>query len=127
MSRRREVLGLGILLVVGFVACSDPARQTPRGTVAQPGEELETATVTYRGRGIVRALNPAGLTITIEHDGIAGFMPAAAVISFPVASAELFEGIDVDDLVEFVIEHNPAGTKIVELSEAALLPPPPSP
>jgi hypothetical protein len=121
------VLGLGILLVAGLTSCGDPAKQAPQGTVATrqapPGKELEANTFTYRGRGIVREINREGLTITIEHQGIPGFMPVPSVLSFMVANAELLQDVEV-------LQHNPAETKIIELTEAVVTPsttPPTSP
>lgn len=134
--RRRAVgvLGLGILLVAGLTSCGDPAKQAPQGTVATrqapPGQELEANTFTYRGRGIVREINREGLTITIEHQGIPGFMPVPSVLSFMVANAELLQDVEVGDAVEFVLQHNPAETKIIELTKTELTPsstPPTSP
>ena len=128
MGRRAVgVFGLAVLLVTGLTSCGDPAKQAPQGTVATrqapPGKELEANTFTYRGRGIVREINRGGLTITIEHQGIPGFMPVPSVLSFMVANEELLQDIEVDDAVEFVLQHNPAETKIVELTKTVLTSP----
>lgn len=126
-KRSRGVLLLGFVLL-GLAGCTDPARQAPAGTVGMRGDpsqqSLEANTVTYSARGVVRELNPTGLTITIEHEGIAGFMPAPGIVSFPVTGAELFEGIEVGTTVDFEIRHNPAETRIVKL---VVISPPASP
>ena len=60
-----------------------------------------------QGMGIVKAIDTAGNTITLQHEAIASFGWPAMTMAFKVASPELLKTVKVGDKVQFTL--HPAG------------------
>jgi len=61
------------------------------------------ATNSYKGVGVVKAIDPKGPAIEIDHGDIEGLMPAMEM-EFPVTDRSLLNGIAVNDRIDFTIE-----------------------
>ena len=61
-----------------------------------------------QGVGVIRAIDTAQGTITLEHQAIASIGWPAMTMKFKVASAELLQGLKVGEKVQFTL--HPAGT-----------------
>jgi Cu/Ag efflux protein CusF len=109
---RRNRFGLalaGLLVSVVFAdetkafgvdarVCSVPLASIPWFRVQ------ETAAVgTFRGVGVIRAVNPAAGAVTLNHEEIKGFM-AAMVMMYRVQPLSLTSGLEPGDKVEFAID-----------------------
>ena len=66
------------------------------GQLAEPAPRQEV----YEVKGVVREVNPAENSLTIEHENIPGFMPAMTM-SFAVKDPTLLREVAVGDRVKF--------------------------
>ncbi|MCZ6714085.1 MAG: redoxin domain-containing protein [Deltaproteobacteria bacterium] len=69
---------------------------------------------TYGVTGIVHEVDAAHLQLQIEHDDIAGFMPAMTM-NFDVASKELMQGIEPGMHVKFELERSATSLRITAI------------
>jgi len=96
-----------ILICIALVGCtdandrSDQSHPTPSPSVTGPAAAV--ATRGYNGVGTVKALNPKGPSIEIDHGDIEGLMPAMQM-EFQVSDATLLNGLQVNDQIDFTIE-----------------------
>jgi len=78
---------------------------------------------TYKAVGVVRAIDPAAGKITLDHEDIAGYMPAMQM-NEAVSDAKMLEAVRVGDRVEFEIERTGAQlvvTKLDKIGETLLV------
>ena len=97
---------LALGLVVACRGGGDQANQsqaTPSPSPAVTGPAAAVATRSYKGVGTVKALNPNGPSIEIDHGDIEGLMPAMQM-EFEVSDAALLNGLQVNDRIDFTIE-----------------------
>ena len=91
-------LSLPILLIFGLLAgCSRPTGQeptqgatdtgTPSGAGDVPAAASETST--FSATGVVKAVDPAGKTVTIAQDPVAALQWQAMTMTFDVPDADL--------------------------------------
>jgi Cu/Ag efflux protein CusF len=70
----------------------------------------------YKAAGVIKALNPKGPAIEIDHGDVEGLMPAMQM-EFPVTDASLLNGLAVNDQIDFTIENATDGMKVVEIKK----------
>lgn len=70
----------------------------------------------YNGEGVVKAINPKGPAIEIDHGEIKGLMEAMQM-EFPVTDANLLNGLAVNDRIDFTIEDATDGMKVVAIKK----------
>jgi protein SCO1 len=73
---------------------------TPGGESKAAPEESETGARMYEAHGIVRQIAADRRAITIQHDAIAGYMPAMTM-EFPVRNTTELHGISPSDEITF--------------------------
>ena len=104
--------------MLAFVwACggNDPnQKQTP--PVPPSGPAAAVATNQYKAAGVVKALNPKGPAIEIDHGDVEGLMPAMQM-EFPVTDPNLLNGLAVNDRIDFTIENATDGMKVVAIQK----------
>jgi mono/diheme cytochrome c family protein len=71
---------------------------------------------TYDSTGVIKAVDPKTLSVTIDHRDIPGFM-SAMEMTFPAANASLIENIAVGNSVAFVLERSSGKVVLVSLTK----------
>ena len=91
-------LSLTLLLMFGFLAgCSRPSGQEPTQDATDTGTPAGAsdmpaaapATSTFSATGVVKAVDPAGKTVTIAHDPVAALQWPAMTMTFNAPDADL--------------------------------------
>jgi len=100
---RRYVLLLPVLVLM--IACSGTAEQpeAPEETAAEP--------TVYTVRGMFARVEDDGLTMTVRHEEIPGYMPSMSM-PFTVKDAALLEGLEYGDKIEFELEVGDEGALV---------------
>jgi Cu/Ag efflux protein CusF len=94
---------------------STPASPTAASTHQSHGDSLPTqARQTFQGTGTVTKIDAINPSIELDHDPIAGHMPAMRMEWF-LSDAELLDSISVGDRVAFTLELNGARESIIAL------------
>ena len=123
MARKSWVTARVVIsvLVLAFVAACGvhESRQQPASTPTQTPASGPAAAVQsnqYKAEGVVKALNPKGPAIEIDHGDVEGLMPAMQM-EFPVTDANLLNGLAVNDRIDFTIENATDGMKVVAIKK----------
>lgn len=98
-------------VLLAFIAACGGANQQTNNQTPSPAAGGPGAAVTskgYPGEGTVKAINPQGPSIEIDHGDIEGLMPAMQM-EFDVTDAAMLNGLAVNDRVDFTVEDH-AGT-----------------
>jgi Cu/Ag efflux protein CusF len=66
--------------------------------------------------GIVKGLDPKLPAIEIDHQDIAGLMPAMQM-QFPVTDVSLLNGLAVNDRIDFTIESGTGEMKVTAIKK----------
>ena len=114
---RKSWLTTFCLALALFTACggnNSDQKQTP--PVPASGPAAAVATNQYKATGVVKALNPKGPAIEIDHGDVEGLMPAMQM-EFPVPDANLLNGLAVNDKIDFTIENATDGMKVVAIQK----------
>jgi Cu/Ag efflux protein CusF len=116
MARKSWLTALSLALV--FVAAcgnNDPNQeQTPPVKATGPAAAVQTNQ--YKAAGVVKALDPKGPAIEIDHGEVDGLMPAMQM-EFPVTDPNLLIGLAVNDRIDFTIENATDGMKVVAITK----------
>ena len=83
-----------VLIAFAFAACSKPAAQPAQSTAT------ETAAQSYSVKGILRAINFADQSVTVEHEEIPDYMPAMTM-PFDVKSMAEVQPLKAGDGIKF--------------------------
>jgi protein SCO1 len=104
---------LPLSLVFGF-ACQSAASMDPESREPRPeAREAEQAEAeTWRARGVIKRIERDRGMITIHHEDVPGYMPSMTM-PFWVESDALFEGLAVDDAVEFRFRRGEGGKHFI--------------
>ena len=103
------------LALVG--ACGDNnSDQKQTQPVPPSGPAAAVQSNQYKATGVVKALNPKGPAIEIDHGDVEGLMPAMQM-EFPVTDANLLNGLTVNDKIDFTIENATDGMKVVAIQK----------
>ncbi len=81
-----------------------------------PDQRRRSQTNQYKAAGVVKALNPKGPAIEIDHGDVEGLMPAMQM-EFPVTDSNLLNGLAVNDKIDFTIENATDGMKVVAIKK----------
>ena len=115
-------LPLIIILLILTVACQ---KQVPIASNTQPASQTASTPVAestipkdgnYTSKGKVTKVNPDMPSIELNHEEIAGVMPAMQM-EFYVKDKSLLEGIKVGDNVEFILEYKHPSETIVGIKK----------
>lgn len=107
-----------LALALMFGCGGNKTEQKPANANATPasGPAAAVQTNRYQGEGTVKALNLNAPSIEINHGDIDGLMPGMQM-EFPVTDAQLLNGLAVNDRVDFTIENDPEGMKVVAIKK----------
>lgn len=100
MKMHITMLALTMLVAV-------PAFAAPRAMDNMPGMHHDAAPIDVQGIGVVKAIDTANGTITLQHEAIDSIQWPAMTMAFKVASPELLDGVKLGDKVQFGL--HPAG------------------
>jgi Cu/Ag efflux protein CusF len=116
--RKTQVVIAGLLLTF-VAACGSrielEQKPVPTQTPAS-GPAAAVQTNQYQAEGVVKAINPKGPAIEIDHGEIKGLMDAMQM-EFPVTDANLLSGLAVNDRIEFTVENATDGMKVVAIKK----------
>ena len=115
-----------IFACVALIALAACGKQPAENTAPAPkpsGPAVAVQTNSYQGVGIVRGLNPKRPGIEIEHEDIVGLMPAMQM-EFPVTDPKLLNGLAINDRIDFTVENDPEGVKVVAIKKIEVTPQP---
>ena len=104
---------LALALLCGCGGKPTP-KQTPPAQASGPAAAVQTNQ--YKAAGVVKALNPKGPAIEIDHGDVEGLMPGMQM-EFPVTDANLLNGLAVNDRIDFTIENATDGMKVVAIQK----------
>lgn len=100
MKTKLLILSILFIFVTIFSGCST-------GNVANLNADLFRQT--YKSKGVIRKVDPAAGTVTIDHEDIPGYMTAMEMTN-PVADPSLLTAVKAGDKVDFEILRD--GSKI---------------
>lgn len=114
---RKSWLTTFFLALIFVGACGgNKTNQQQAPVVPASGPAAAVATNQYKATGVVKALNPKGPAIEIDHGDVEGLMPAMQM-EFPVTDANLLNGLAVNDKIDFTIENATDGMKVVAITK----------
>jgi Cu/Ag efflux protein CusF len=88
------------------------------GAISPALAEEAEASGTFRGVGVVKAVDPRTGALTVAHDEIKGFM-AAMIMMYRVDPASLSAGLRPGDKIEFAIDAKSYTIRDIKLIEQA--------
>jgi protein SCO1 len=104
------------VLFVGACGIHDRAPKPASTPTPASGSPAAAKSNQYQGEGVVKAINPKGPAIEIDHGEIKGLMEAMQM-EFPVTDANLLNGLAVNDRIDFTIEDATDGMKVVAIKK----------
>ena len=105
----------GCLALTLIAACGDRGpNQSSSPTPSGPAVAVQSSS--YKGVGIVKALDPKLPAIEIDHEDIAGLMPAMQM-QFPVTERALLNGLAVNDRIDFMVENGTGEMKVTAIKK----------
>ena len=96
-----------VLLIAVFAACS--------GT-EEPAAESAAEPTVYTVRGMLARVEDDGMTMTVRHEDIPGYM-ASMTMPFKVGDASLLEGLEYGDKIEFELTVDDDGMSVHSITE----------
>lgn len=116
MARKSWITALCLALAfVSGCGRNDPnQKQTPPSPASGPAAAVQSNQ--YKAAGVVKALDPKGPAIEIDHGDVDGLMPAMQM-EFPVTDANLLSGLAVNDQIDFTIENATDGMKVIAIKK----------
>ena len=113
---RKGWLTIVVLACVTACGIHDSADKSSNSPTPASGPAAAVQSNRFRGEGVVKALNPKGPAIEIDHGDIEGLMPAMQM-EFAVTDANMLNGLAVNDRIEFTIENAVDGMTVVDLKK----------
>jgi Cu/Ag efflux protein CusF len=115
MAHKSRIVIICAALILAAACNKQPANnQTNAATPTGPAAAV--AANTYKGVGVVKAIDPKSPAIEIDHGDIDGLMPAMQM-EFPVTDPSLLNGIAVNDRIDFTIEAAKGEMKVVAIKK----------
>ena len=115
MARKSRIAPVCLALAFLSACGGNPTpKQTPPAQASGPAAAVQTNQ--YKAAGVVKALNPKGPAIEIDHGDVEGLMPAMQM-EFPVTDPNLLNGLAVNDQIDFTIENATDGMKVVAIKK----------
>ena len=115
MAHKSRIAFISAALIFSAACNKQPANQQTNAP-APTGPAAAVATSLYKGVGIVKSINLKSPAIEIDHEDIAGLMPAMQM-EFPVTDANLLNGIAVNDRIDFTIEAAKGEMKVTAIKK----------
>ena len=106
-------LSLAFVAACGIHSSAPRTASTP-APAASPAASVKSNQ--YQAEGVVKAINPKGPAIEIDHGEVKGLMDAMQM-EFPVTDANLLNGLAVNDRIDFTIEDATDGMKVVAIKK----------
>jgi protein SCO1 len=92
-------------LAATWVSCREsPERSVP--STEPPAAESAASIQTYQVKGVIKAIDPANLTLLVQHEEIPGFM-AAMTMPFDVKDRAELDELQPGDTVSFRLNYTP--------------------
>src|SRR4051812_22543975 len=110
----RLILGPGLAMMLVVTSCQKKVDTAPVDSVA-PMALTQSATAPVKqgdGRGVIKQINAAGKSITLDHNDIPGVMDAMAM-PYKVDDAGIMSGLAVGDSVVFTLQDRGEGNYVV--------------
>ncbi len=98
-----------------FLACGKSDLKNTNSPTPVPSASFP-ANGNYNGRGKISKINDSLPSVEMDHEAIAGLMPAMQM-EFYVKDKALLEGLNVGDAVEFVLEYKHPAETIVGIKK----------
>ena len=89
--------------LAGVLFAAGAAASAPQMDPAMPGMAPAAAAAEVHGVGVVKAIDTANGTITLQHQAIAAIHWPAMTMPFKVASPALLKSVQVGDKVQFTL------------------------
>ena len=96
MWSQRALFLLVLLCGGGFVAMGSNATSEP----PSPSKELERDMRSFEARGVIKELGTDSRTVLVQHEAVAGYMPAMTM-PFKVLDANQLVGLRAGDRISF--------------------------
>jgi Cu/Ag efflux protein CusF len=116
MARKSRIAIFCLVLVFAWSCGGNNSQQKQTPPPAASGPAAAVATNQYKAEGVVKALNPQGAALEIDHGDVEGLMPAMQM-EFPVTDPKLLDGLAVNDRIAFTIENATDGMKVVAIQK----------
>lgn len=116
MARKSWLTTFCLALTFVWACGSNNSEQKQAQQVPASGPAAAVQSNQYKATGVVKALNPKGPAIEIDHGDVEGLMPAMQM-EFPVTDANLLNGLAVNDKIDFTIENATDGMKVVAITK----------
>ena len=115
---RTAPLVISVLMLTFFSACGRIEHSQKPVSTPTPasGPAAAVQSNQYQAEGVVKAINPKGPAIEIDHGEIKGLMDAMQM-EFPVTDANLLNGLAVNDRIDFTVENATDGMKVVAIKK----------
>jgi Cu/Ag efflux protein CusF len=117
MAHKSRIVIICVALIL-LAACNKQAANNQTNNATPTGPAAAVATNSYKGVGVVKAIDPKGPAIEIDHGDIEGLMPAMEM-EFPVTDRSLLNGIAVNDRIDFTIEAANGQLKVSAIKKKA--------
>ena len=114
MARKSWITSLCLALALVSGCGRNDANQKQTPPASGPAAAIQSNQ--YKAAGVVKALDPKGPAIEIDHGDVEGLMPAMQM-EFPVTDANLLSGLAVNDQIDFTIENATDGMKVVAIKK----------
>lgn len=108
---KKFLLSLLIFLSLAciFPSCSDQV---------DPAKSQAVVVLTFKGKGIVKAINKDKQKITLDHEVIKDYMEPM-VMDFSVAEKSMLDNLVVGDKVEFTLKHEAGIDTVTEIRKVS--------
>jgi len=94
------------LIVAITTAVLSPMAATAQDMANMPGMSHTAVPTEGQGVGIVKAIDTAKGTITLQHEAIAAIHWPAMTMAFKMASPDMAKSVKVGDEVQFIVRPN---------------------
>jgi Cu(I)/Ag(I) efflux system protein CusF len=115
MKNLVAIVFTGALIVIATPA---GAQRTDSPTHDMPGMQHEAELADVQGVGVVKAIDAARSTVTLQHEAIAAIGWPAMTMPFKVASPTLLEHVKAGDRVRFTLHQAGMGGTVTSLEPA---------
>ena len=92
------------IALAGALVVTSAAVAAPQMDPAMPGMAPAAAAAEAQGVGVVKAIDTANGTITLQHEAIGAIHWPAMTMPFKVASPALLTSVKVGDKVQFTLQ-----------------------
>lgn len=110
-------LALGLGLVLGYLAWGrETARLADELERARRQQAVAGVERTWQARGVVRAVLPELNVVVLTHEDLVGYM-GSMTMGFRVHDPQLYQGLDIGDVVSFTLTGVPPNVEITALAK----------